>query len=404
MPSLEIYKRLLSSQGQTNGQAKKYHSDIAMEATWDNDIQSKTAYIYDYYHDDQPDRVKHMTYDENSTKTKVDIKFIVSSYGSLSKDDVDFHIIFKPSQSVEFTDGDELYYYQRDYADHYHSRFPIGMFIDIPNDRGVYEKWLVVNAERGNQFTKYFVLPCNYKLFWIEIDGNKRIKRTMWCVKRTQNSYNSGIWTSNIFTATENQAKLWLPMNPITEYFYYSNNGKNQRLIVGALTKHPTVWQVSKVENAEPFGIQKITLAQDYFDEHMDYVNMQTGEMYADYYSSTVKPEYEIKNKSCILSSSSNIIKCGGSYKLITATIYNSDNNDITSEYLNDITSASWSCSIDGEDFTSSELISWKKQLNSNEIRIKMGDAKKYLTKILTIKCSIKEDIIGELNLEISAV
>ena len=37
MPSLEIYKRLLSSQGKTNGQAKKYHSDIAMEATWDLD-------------------------------------------------------------------------------------------------------------------------------------------------------------------------------------------------------------------------------------------------------------------------------------------------------------------------------------------------------------------------------
>lgn len=38
MPSLEVYKRLLSSQGQTSGQAKKYHSDIAMEATWDGDI------------------------------------------------------------------------------------------------------------------------------------------------------------------------------------------------------------------------------------------------------------------------------------------------------------------------------------------------------------------------------
>lgn len=404
MPSLEVYKRLLSSQGQTSGQAKKYHSDIAMEATWDNDIQSKTAYIYDYYHDDQPDCVNHMTYDENSTKTKIDIKFIINSYGSLSKDDVDFHIIFKPSQSVEFEEGDELYYYQRDYADHYHSRFPIGMFIDIPNDRGVYEKWLIVNSERGNQFVKYFVLPCNYKLFWIEIDGNKRIKRTMWCVKRTQSSYNSGLWTDNVFTSTENQSKIWLPLNPLTEYFYYSNNGKNQRLIVGALTKHPTVWQISKIENAEPIGIQKVTLSQDFFNKSTDYVNFQTGEMYADYYSSSVEPENGNINNSCVLSSSSNVIKCEGSYKLITANFYDSGGNDITSGYLDSITPASWTCSIDGEDFTSNELISWKKQENPNEIRIKIGNAKKYLTKVLVVRCSTGEDISGEIQLEISAV
>lgn len=404
MPSLEVYKRLLSSQGQTSGQAKKIHSDIAMEATWDNDIQSKTAYIYDYYHDDQPDLVKHMTYDKNSTKTKIDIKFIVNSYGSLSKDDVDFHIIFKPSQPVEFDDGDELYYYQRDYADHYHSRFPIGMFIDIPNDRGVYEKWLIVNSERGNQFIKYFVLPCNYKLFWIEIDGNKRIKRTMWCVKRTQSSYNSGLWTDNVFTSTENQSKIWLPLNPLTEYFYYSNNGKNQRLIVGALTKHPTVWQISKIENAEPIGIQKVTLSQDFFNKSTDYVNFQTGEMYADYYSSTVEPEDDNMNDYCVLSSSSNVIKCEGSYKLITAKFYDSDGKDITSGYLDSITLASWTCSIDGEDFTSNELISWKKQENPNEIRIKIGNAKKYLTKVLVVRCSAVENISGEIQLEISTV
>lgn len=404
MPSLEVYKRLLSPQGQTSGQAKKFHSDIAMEATWDNDIQSKTAYIYDYYHDDQPDRVNHMTYDENSTKTKIDIKFIVSSYGSLSKDDVDFHIIFKPCQPVEFTDGDELYYYQRDYADHYHSRFPIGMFIDIPNDRGVYEKWLIVNSERGNQFVKYFVLPCNYKLFWIEIDGNKRIKRTMWCVKRTQNSYNSGLWTDNVFTSTENQSKIWLPLNPLTEYFYYLNNGKSQRLIVGALTKHPTVWKISKIENAEPIGIQKVTLSQDFFNKSTDYVNFQTGEMYADYYSSTVEPEDDNINDYCVLSSSSNVIKCEGSYKLITAKFYDSDGKDITSGYLDSITLASWTCSIDGEDFTSNELISWKKQENPNEIRIKIGNAKKYLTKVLVVRCSAGENISGEIQLEISTV
>lgn len=105
-----------------------------------------------------------------------------------------------------------------------------------------------------------------------------------------------------------------------------------------------------------------------------------------------------------VLSSSSNVIKCEGSYKLITAKFYDSDGKDITSGYLDSITLASWTCSIDGEDFTSNELISWKKQENPNEIRIKIGNAKKYLTKVLVVRCSAGENISGEIQLEISTV
>ena len=126
--------------------------------------------------------------------------------------------------------------------------------------------------------------------------------------------------------------------------------------------------------------------------------------MYADYYSSSVEPENSNINNSCVLSSSSNVIKCEGSYKLIMANFYDSDGNDITSGYLDSITPASWTCSIDGEDFTSNELISWKKQENPNEIRIKIGNAKKYLTKVLVVRCSTGKDVSGEIQLEISAV
>ena len=86
------------------------------------------------------------------------------------------------------------------------------------------------------------------------------------------------------------------------------------------------------------------------------------------------------------------------------ANFYDSDGNDITSGYPDSITPASWTCSIDGEDFTSNELISWKKQENPNEIRIKIGNAKKYLTKVLVVRCSTGEDVSGEIQLEISAV
>ena len=65
MPSLSVYKNYLNSQdngGNTVGRFLKEHSDFVMEETWDNDIQSKRAYIYDYYHDDQPELNRGMTW------------------------------------------------------------------------------------------------------------------------------------------------------------------------------------------------------------------------------------------------------------------------------------------------------------------------------------------------------
>ena len=118
MPSLNTARRVSSMKyngAKTVGQILKEESDFIMEDTWENDIQSKVCYIYDYAHDDQPGLNNHMTYD-NTTKTKIDAKFIVTQYGSISKDQVAFHLMFRPSQPVEFSPGDELYYFETDYT------------------------------------------------------------------------------------------------------------------------------------------------------------------------------------------------------------------------------------------------------------------------------------------------
>lgn len=112
----------------TLGEKLKSDSDTIMELTWDGDTQSKVAYIYDYFHDDQPDIKDHMTY-ENTTKTRIDIKFIVKSYQSMDKDQVDYYIQFKPSAKFDFTEGDELYYYERDFRKRYGADYPIGLNI-----------------------------------------------------------------------------------------------------------------------------------------------------------------------------------------------------------------------------------------------------------------------------------
>ena len=190
MPSLVTARRTSQTKwnkARTVGQYIKEQSDFAMEETWDNDPQSKVCYIYDYYHDEQPLLNKGMTYFK-TTKYKIDAKFIVTKYSSITSDQVEYHLMFKPSQKRVFEEDDVLYYYEKDYAERYKAEFAVGMYVDIPDDTGLYRKWLIVAKEIGNQFIKFSILPCDYKLCWIELYDNKRVKRQMWGCLRNQKS------------------------------------------------------------------------------------------------------------------------------------------------------------------------------------------------------------------------
>ena len=130
MPSLQTARRVANAKNngaKTIGQIYKEQSDELMEWTWDNDIQSKVCYIYDYFRDNQPDKNVGMTY-ENTTKTKIGVKFIVKTYQSIDKDQVEYYIQFRPSQKVWFEESDELYYFETDYRQKYGIQdFPIGL-------------------------------------------------------------------------------------------------------------------------------------------------------------------------------------------------------------------------------------------------------------------------------------
>lgn len=405
MPSLTTARRVANAKNngaKTIGQIYKEQSDWAMEETFWSDPQSKVAYIYDYFHDDQPDIKDHMTY-ENTTKTRIDIKFIVKSYQSMDKDQVEYYIQFKPSEKIEFIEDDELYYYEKDFRKKYGADYPIGLFVDIPDDREIYHKWLICREEIANQFPKYLVLPLNYHLYWIERNNTECIKRNMWCVMRQQSNYTSGSYTDKIFSRGDNQTKLWFSMNSITEKFWYTDNeDENMRLIVSAPIAQPVTWRITKCESAQPLGIQKLTLYQDRFDEHTDYVNLETGEMYADYYTSEITPTNPDDNKTILttsvfakITSTSSTIKVSGSYKTINLSFYNESGEDITSDFENaDIT---WRFIVDDTECDS--VI--KKDTAYNEKKIKLSDNYNLLGKILTISCTIFKEDIGYIQSEV---
>lgn len=398
MPSLQTARRVANAKNngaKTIGQIYKEQSDWAMEQTWDNDIQSKICYIYDFYHDDQPRLAEGMTY-ENTTKTRIDAKFIVKSYQSMDKDQVDYYIQFKPTQKTHFSEGDELYYFETDYRKKYHNDNFIGLFIDIPNDENIYEKWMILRTEPANQFPKYLILKCNYELMWIENNGTEKIKRRMWSVLKMQSSYNSGLWTDLRFTSQENQDKVWLPLNPITEKIWYTNeSSKNMRVLVSSFTDNAIAWQISKVENAQPLGIQKLTLYQDFFDQHRDYIEKDSDGniigMWASYFDSEIAPTDPStpttppSSITARISASISTIKVGGSYKNLTVNLFNDSNEDITTEYVD--ATFTWTCSIDNEDWT--DKVTWRVGTEYNQKKVKFPNDTSVIGKILSVKCEI---------------
>ena len=406
MSVYESYKRKMKvdtcSTGKnypTLGEKLKSDSDQLMELTWDGDLQSKVAYIYDYFHDDfftdehgiTRSLASGMTY-ENTKKTPIDIKFIIKSYQSMDKDEVEHYIQFKPSQELSFKDGDDLFYFEKIHA-RYNSEFPIGAFVDIPDDRGVYHKWLICRKENANQFPKYLVLPANYELMWIEKTGDQRIKRRMWSVLRMQSSYTIGTYTDRYITHVDNQDKIWLPMNDITSKFWYtSDDSKNMRLLVSTLSERPSAWTVTKCENVQPFGIQKLTIYSGFFNEHTDYVNLETGEMYADYFDSNITPtdpdtSYPLTSSiTATISASTSTIKVGGSYKTLTVNVFDNSNEDITTKYTN--AEFTWTCSIGDEDWT--EKVTWRNGAEFNQRKVKFPNDVSMIGKILHVQCAVK--------------
>nr|DAG07482.1 MAG TPA: hypothetical protein [Bacteriophage sp.]DAO25902.1 MAG TPA: hypothetical protein [Caudoviricetes sp.] len=405
MPSLQTARRIANAKtndAKTLGQIYKEESDFLMEETWDNSVTSKTCYIYDYFHDDfftdehgiTRSLAEGMTY-ENTNKTKIDAKFIIKSYQSMDKDQVEYYLMFRPSQPVRFNEGDDLYYYETDFRKRYSATFPIGLWVDLPDDRGVYHKWLICRNEPANQFPKYLILPANYELMWVEKNNEKRIKRRMWCVLRQQMSYTSGVYVDRVFGHTDNQNKLILPMNSITEKFWYTDDdSKNMRVIVSALMENPTVWKITKCESASPLGLQKLTLYTNFFNEHTDYVNLETGEMYANYFDSEITPidpstpTTPPSSITAKISASTSTIKVGGSYKNLTVNLFNDSNEDITTEYTD--ATFTWTCSVDDEDWT--DKVTWRVGTEYNQKKVKFPNDSSVIGKILSVKCKIVKD------------
>lgn len=284
MPSPLNYRKILGCK--TDGQIRKEQSDKIMNETWWEDIQSRVGYLYDFYHDKHITQLTDMKSDKDDAKIPIDIKFVMSSSQTYDKDQVTWHIQLRPGQLCNVD------YYKEVFEKQYDATFPIGLYLDIPDEQGIYNRWLIVDRANYNvtQFPTFEVLRCDKVFQWI-IDNTK-----MQCagVLRSQNSYNSGIWTDHITTTVEDQYKFAVPLNRDTEKLYY-----NQRIIIdNKVLTEPRTWQITKINRVAPNGIARLTVAQNHFDQNIDYVEKDSNGniigMWADYFTSPIEPKDNI--------------------------------------------------------------------------------------------------------------
>lgn len=410
MPSKNVASKIINYGGSTIGRELKSMSDYVVDSTWGNDIGDQRAYLYNYATDNEPLLRSGMSHydDVGCLKHPVDVRFLISGYKSASKDDVEAHIIFKPE---DWNSGAVIPSWWGDPdvggVDYrgLDIDFPIGCFIDIQNDKGVYERWLIIYTDHANQFKKFGIVRCNYLLQWVTDKKNARYIRQSWCAERTQNSYNSGVYQYDKFQVMENQGKMYLPYNHITSELFY-----NQRVIVSMPTITPLTWTITKVENTLPKGINYITLYQDEFNNETDAYwspddldNPLPGEwcFLADYFERPVTPIPEPPEEPI---NTTMVISCGnpqiyiGRSKTLTATCFNANGEDITANY----SSFTWSYSIDGVDV--SNIITQTQLADANKVKITFDGDEQYAFKTLSATCvaTMQDDTETTNTLDIS--
>lgn len=387
------YKRSLGIGGvHTNGQRHSYEAQDIIEHTWYDDPASTVGWFYDILHDDQPNENKNLHPECSKTKIPIELKYIKATYRSMEKDETDIRIMFKPSYKCNVP------YYKENFEKPTDGTFPVGMYVDLKDKDGSWNRWLVcaTSDATNNDFPTWAILPCDHKYQWIT-DGKKQ---EVWGVQRTQSNYTSGVWRDYKFETTDNIIKCIMPYNKLTKNFYYDH-----RIIVTVDLIEPLSWRVTKVEPLTHRGNILYTFKEDPYNYHTDYIERDDdGKIvgaWADYYKESNLPSEDTTTPSSedygtyaeiTYAGTDPHIKVNGSYKKINLTYYSTQSD------TPDQTPGDWSYYIDDTD--ASDLIKVLETDSPNSIKIKFLGDEEYLGKILTIK-NTRDNVTAELQLQI---
>lgn len=185
-------------------------------------------------------------------------------------------------------------------------------------------------------------------------------------------------------------------------------------IIDAKVSTEPRAWEISKVNRISPNGLVRITLAQDNFDQHNDYIERDSNNriigMWADYYRtivSDINPDIKHANyySSIIYSGVKPQIKVGGSYKKFTVDFYESG----SSEKI-DFKKGKWNFYIKvGEQVVGGlidassvvQVLTDSSDLKENQIKVKFTGDSSFIGQILLISYIDENNIKSYVEMEI---
>lgn len=284
MITVNSFKKSLSRQGRNLAQIRKKQSDEIMNQTFADDPTYKRVYI--------------LTKDGWKFE---DAKYQYHSAQSISKDEVDYYLQFRPKV-----------------------HYPIGSYVIVPDDtdfeinlteeelRNPFlqpinqrtQWWFIVGRDNANAFVRYNIIKCNWNFQWVW-DG--KVQSCFGAV-RSANSYTSGEWRDEISTSLDNLAGAWLPD---IHYVYGDRCAElgmddnrtimhKQRFMFSNNDLDPKTYHVSKVVDLSPQGVIKLSIKQDSFNENRDNVELRICDYYTDEGNNRVTepaPEFTDENK-----------------------------------------------------------------------------------------------------------
>ena len=279
----EHYKSRMAHRGANMSEMLRMQSNMVIEQTWDRDPNYRRVYVV---------KVSSGLPKVTERHELVDVKFNVDTYQKAGSNEPAYHLQFRHGAEKRNPD------------------IAVGSYVYMANEDGEWQWWLILGCDERPQFRQYHIVETNYELGWV-LDG------TIYHHLGVLRGGSSGDIDENSYTSTvDGTLSVWLPSTVDSSMIGY-----NQRFLISDTKRlTPLAWEVSKIEDTQPFGITKLKLKQSTFNPSADNADM----MLADYYSDGIEPVepdiiQELSGTATIsYSGTKPTIKVGGSQKVFT--------------------------------------------------------------------------------------
>lgn len=279
----EHYKNRMAARGNNMSEMLRMQSNMVIEETWARDPNYRQVYVV---------KVSRGLPKVTPAHELVDVKFNVDTYQKADSNEPAYHLQFRHG------------------AEKLNSDITVGSYVYIKDEDGEWKWWLILGQDERPAFRQYHIAECNYRLGWV-FDG--KIYYHLGVLR----SGSSGDIDENSYTSTvDGTQSIWLPTTADSVVIGY-----NQRFLISDTKRlTPLAWEVSRIQDMQPFGITKLTMKQTTFDENHDNAEL----MLANYYDTAMEPtapdieEELFSTASITFSGTKPTVKVGGSYKTFT--------------------------------------------------------------------------------------